>query len=126
MKKIPIGAEAASILIGQVEFLDEPIMAFCRLESAVIIESLSEVALPTRFILLALGPLRGTPIAEYCELGRAMAALLNDRVSFKSLQQIKQYSCQYLCRYFRRVFKQRSCKWGFENIVCDCFIDWGI
>ena len=29
MKKIPIGAEAASILIGQVEFLDEPIMAFC-------------------------------------------------------------------------------------------------
>ena len=48
MGKIPGGSEAANILIGQVDFLKEPIMAFVRLHKPAIIGDLNEVSVPTR------------------------------------------------------------------------------
>lgn len=35
MKKIPTGAEAANVLIGEVDFLEQRIIAFIRLENGV-------------------------------------------------------------------------------------------
>ncbi len=81
MKKIPGGSEAANILIGQVDFLEEPIMAFARLSKSAILADLTEVAIPTRFIFLILGPPESTSIFEYEEIGRSMAAVFTDRVS---------------------------------------------
>ncbi len=81
MRKIPGGSEAANILIGQVDFLDEPVMAFARLSKASILADLTEVAIPTRFLFLILGPPQSSSIWEYEEMGRAMAALFTDRVS---------------------------------------------
>lgn len=48
MKKIPPGAEASNILVGEVEFLDKTLSAFLRLNTASIMGDLTEVPIPTR------------------------------------------------------------------------------
>ena len=35
MKKIPMGAEAANVLVGEVDFLEQRIIAFIRLQDSV-------------------------------------------------------------------------------------------
>ncbi|CAB1328446.1 unnamed protein product, partial [Coregonus sp. 'balchen'] len=57
MKKIPPGAEASNVLVGEAEFLDKPVVAFL-------------------FILL--GPLGKGP--QYHEIGRSIATLMTDEV----------------------------------------------
>lgn len=49
MKKIPPGAEASNVLVGEVDFLEKPIIAFVRLSPAVLITGLTEVPVPTRY-----------------------------------------------------------------------------
>ncbi|XP_014236719.1 electroneutral sodium bicarbonate exchanger 1 isoform X8 [Trichogramma pretiosum] len=78
MRKIPPGAEASNILVGEVEFLDKSISAFIRLSQANIMGDLTEVPVPTRFIFILLGPMGG--IASFHEIGRAMATLMSDEV----------------------------------------------
>ncbi|KAG8129462.1 hypothetical protein E2320_016138 [Naja naja] len=43
MKKIPVGAEAANVLIGEADFLKQPIVAFIRLSPAVLLPGMTEV-----------------------------------------------------------------------------------
>ena len=83
MGKIPAGSEAANIMIGQLESIKEPMMAFIRLAQPAILADLTEVAIQTRFIFLYLSPTYGTEysIWECTEIGRAMATLLTDRVN---------------------------------------------
>ncbi|KAK9754989.1 Band 3 cytoplasmic domain [Popillia japonica] len=78
MKKIPSGAEASNILVGEVDFLDKAVSAFVRLNKATIVGDLTEVPVPTRFVFLLLGP-PGTNFG-YHEIGRAMATLMSDEV----------------------------------------------
>lgn len=49
MKKIPPGAEASNVLVGEVDFLERPIIAFIRLSPAVLLTGLTEVPVPTRY-----------------------------------------------------------------------------
>ena len=56
MKKIPEGAEASNILVGELNVLDKPLSAFIRLSEAAILGDLTEVPVPTRFIFILLGP----------------------------------------------------------------------
>ena len=56
MKKIPKGAEASNILVGELNVLDKPLSAFIRLSEAAILGDLTEVPVPTRFIFILLGP----------------------------------------------------------------------
>uniref|UniRef100_A0A3P9I3T7 Anion exchange protein n=1 Tax=Oryzias latipes TaxID=8090 RepID=A0A3P9I3T7_ORYLA len=78
MKKIPPGAEASNVLVGEVDFLEKPIIAFVRLLPAVLITGLTEVPVPTRFLFLLLGPHGKGP--QYHEIGRSMATLMTDEV----------------------------------------------
>lgn len=48
MRKIPPGAEASNILVGEVDFLPKTLSAFIRLNSATIMGDLTEVPVPTR------------------------------------------------------------------------------
>lgn len=48
MKKIPPGAEASNILVGEVGFLQKTLSAFIRLNDAAIMGNLTEVPVPTR------------------------------------------------------------------------------
>uniref|UniRef100_A0A8C5C0E6 Anion exchange protein n=1 Tax=Gadus morhua TaxID=8049 RepID=A0A8C5C0E6_GADMO len=76
MKKIPRDAEASNVLIGEVDFLEKPFVAFVRLAQATTLGGLTEVPVPTRFLFILLGP-RGKTKA-YNEIGRAIATLMVD------------------------------------------------
>ncbi|XP_064800926.1 sodium-driven chloride bicarbonate exchanger-like isoform X3 [Oncorhynchus masou masou] len=78
MKKIPPGAEASNVLVGEAEFLDKPVVAFVRLSPAVMLNGLAEVPIVTRFLFILLGPLGKGP--QYHEIGRSIATLMTDEV----------------------------------------------
>ncbi|XP_035861681.1 sodium bicarbonate cotransporter 3-like isoform X1 [Sander lucioperca] len=78
MKKIPPGAEASNVLVGEVDFLERPIIAFVRLSPAMLLTGLTEVPVPTRFLFLLLGPFGKGP--QYHEIGRSIATLMTDEI----------------------------------------------
>ncbi|KAL2099654.1 hypothetical protein ACEWY4_004048 [Coilia grayii] len=78
MKKLPRDAEASNVLVGEVDFLDAPFVAFVRLQQAVMFGALTEVPVPTRFLFILLGP-KGKA-KSYHEIGRAIATLMSDEV----------------------------------------------
>ncbi|XP_037597344.1 anion exchange protein 4 isoform X4 [Cebus imitator] len=75
-QKLPPGAEAGTVLSGELGFLAQPLGAFVRLRDPVVLGSLTEVSLPSRFFCLLLGP----PMLGkgYHEMARAAAVLLSD------------------------------------------------
>ncbi|XP_013922758.1 PREDICTED: sodium-driven chloride bicarbonate exchanger [Thamnophis sirtalis] len=78
MKKIPPGAEASNILVGELEFLDRAVVAFVRLSPAMLLSGLTEVPIPSRFLFILLGPLgKGQ---QYHEIGRSIGTLMTDEV----------------------------------------------
>ncbi|KAK5891377.1 hypothetical protein CgunFtcFv8_018635 [Champsocephalus gunnari] len=78
MKKIPPGAEASNVLVGELEFLERPVVAFVRLSPAVMLNGLAEVPITTRFLFILLGPLGKGP--QYHEIGRSIATLMTDEI----------------------------------------------
>ncbi|XP_034452293.1 electrogenic sodium bicarbonate cotransporter 4 [Hippoglossus hippoglossus] len=76
MKKIPRDAEASNVLVGEVDFLNKPFVAFVRLAQATTLGGLTEVPVPTRFLFVLLGP-QGKA-KSYNEIGRAIATLMVD------------------------------------------------
>uniref|UniRef100_A0A8D3CS34 Anion exchange protein n=1 Tax=Scophthalmus maximus TaxID=52904 RepID=A0A8D3CS34_SCOMX len=78
MKKLPRDAEASNVLVGEVDFLEAPFVAFVRLQQAVMLGALTEVPVPTRFLFVLLGP-KGKA-KSYHEIGRAIATLMSDEV----------------------------------------------
>ncbi|XP_073346908.1 anion exchange protein 2a [Pagrus major] len=77
MEKIPERAEATVVLVGSVGFLEQPSMAFVRLQEAVLLESVLEVPVPVRFLFLLLGP--PTANMDYHQIGRSISTLMSDK-----------------------------------------------
>ncbi|GJQ79533.1 hypothetical protein Trydic_g16380 [Trypoxylus dichotomus] len=73
-KRIPEGAQGSSILVGKVDFLEQPAVAFVRLAEGVHIPFLFEVNIPVRFMFLLLGP--PTMQLDYHEIGRSISTLM--------------------------------------------------
>ncbi|XP_039765137.1 sodium bicarbonate cotransporter 3 isoform X2 [Pararge aegeria] len=78
MRKIPPGAEASNILVGEVDFLEKSLSAFVRLKAGTIMGDLTEVPVPTRFMFVLLGPPNSN--SSFHEIGRAMATLMSDEI----------------------------------------------
>ncbi|XP_023806679.1 anion exchange protein 3 isoform X1 [Oryzias latipes] len=77
LSKIPKDAEAVIVLVGCVDFLEQPAMAFVRLNEASLLESVLEVPVPVRFIFVLLGPSQSN--VDYHEIGRSFATLMSDK-----------------------------------------------
>ncbi|MGH0114464.1 UNVERIFIED_CONTAM: hypothetical protein FKN15_017764 [Acipenser sinensis] len=77
LEKIPEGAEATVVLVGCVDFLEQPAMAFVRLNEAVFLESVLEVPVPVRFLFVLLGPSQSN--IDYHEIGRSISTLMSDK-----------------------------------------------
>ncbi|NXK56605.1 B3A2 protein, partial [Chauna torquata] len=77
LEKIPDNAEATVVLVGCVEFLDQPTMAFVRLQEAVELDSVLEVPIPVRFLFVLLGP--SSTHMDYHEIGRSISTLMSDK-----------------------------------------------
>ncbi|KAM8709641.1 hypothetical protein ACLKA7_016450 [Drosophila subpalustris] len=74
LRRIPAGAEATTVLVGAVEFLEQPTIAFVRLSEGVMMPSLTEVPVPVRFMFVLLGPLNFD--LDYHEVGRSISTLM--------------------------------------------------
>lgn len=77
LEKIPENAEATVVLVGCVDFLEQPTMAFVRLQEAVLLESVLEVPVPVRFLFVLLGP--PTTSMDYHQIGRSISTLMSDK-----------------------------------------------
>ncbi|KAM9312537.1 electrogenic sodium bicarbonate cotransporter 4 [Gastrophryne carolinensis] len=90
MKKLPRDAEASNVLVGEVDFLDKPFVAFVRLVQSIMLGGVTEVPVPTRFLFILLGPMG--KVKSYIEIGRAIATLLVDDlfsdVAYKSRDRV--------------------------------------
>ena len=79
MRRIPHDAEACTVLVGCVDYLDKPAMAFVRLAERQVLDNLTEVPLPVRFMFLLLGP-SGNTSMDYHEIGRSISTLMSNQV----------------------------------------------
>ncbi|XP_015210010.2 anion exchange protein 2 isoform X1 [Lepisosteus oculatus] len=77
LEKIPENAEATVVLVGSVDFLEQPTMAFVRLQEAVQLESVLEVPVPVRFLFILLGP--DCTNMDYHQIGRSISTLMSDK-----------------------------------------------
>ncbi|CAK1554059.1 unnamed protein product [Leptosia nina] len=82
MKRIPDDAEATTVLVGAVGFLDQPTIAFVRLAQGILMPSITEVPIPVRFMFILLGPT--TADLDYHEVGRSISTLMSNP-SFHSI-----------------------------------------
>lgn len=64
---------------GALDFLESPTLVFMRLKESAELCSALEAPMPIRFVFLLVGP--SSSDMDYHETGRAMAALLADKVS---------------------------------------------
>uniref|UniRef100_A0A8D8SFV2 Anion exchange protein n=1 Tax=Cacopsylla melanoneura TaxID=428564 RepID=A0A8D8SFV2_9HEMI len=76
-KRIPEGAEATTVLVGAVEFLEQPTIAFVRLAEGILLPSITEVSIPVRFLFILLGPKNAD--LDYHEIGRSISTLMSNK-----------------------------------------------
>ncbi|XP_078345150.1 band 3 anion transport protein-like [Oculina patagonica] len=74
--KIPEGAEATTVLVGTLDELEQPVLAFVRLAKGCPL-NITEVSIPVRFLFVLLGPSSGEE--SYYEIGRSVATLMSDQ-----------------------------------------------
>ncbi|KAM6976443.1 anion exchange protein 2-like isoform 1-T1 [Aplochiton taeniatus] len=77
LEKIPDNAEATVVLVGSLDFLEQPTMAFVRLQEAVELDSVLEVPVPVRFLFVLLGP--PSTSMDYHQIGRSISTLMSDK-----------------------------------------------
>lgn len=82
MKRIPEDAEATTVLVGSVGFLEQPTIAFVRLAQGIFMPSITEVRIPVRFMFILLGP--SDADLDYHEVGRSISTLMSNP-SFHSM-----------------------------------------
>uniref|UniRef100_UPI003AAAE0E8 solute carrier family 4 member 1b (Diego blood group) n=1 Tax=Centroberyx gerrardi TaxID=166262 RepID=UPI003AAAE0E8 len=70
--------EASMVLVGALDFLERPTVAFVRLKTAAVLDSALEAPVPVRFVFVLVGPTKSD--MDFHETGRAMAALMADKV----------------------------------------------
>ncbi|XP_055701079.1 band 3 anion transport protein isoform X5 [Phlebotomus papatasi] len=76
LRRIPQGAEATTVLVGAVDFLEQPTIAFVRLAEGITMPSITEVPIPVRFLFILLGP-KNIEL-DYHEIGRSIATLMSN------------------------------------------------
>uniref|UniRef100_A0A3P8VFP9 Anion exchange protein n=1 Tax=Cynoglossus semilaevis TaxID=244447 RepID=A0A3P8VFP9_CYNSE len=72
---------------GGLDFLEKPTVVFVRLKEALVLDSGLESPAPVRFIYVLVGPIKTD--VDYHETGRAMAALMADKVFHQTAVQAK-------------------------------------
>lgn len=88
LKKMSPKSEAAHVLIGEVDYLDEEITIFVRLTRSVAIDNFTEVCIPTKFIFIHLGPVGN--MIKYREIGKCMGGLLSDELFQSDIYEAKE------------------------------------
>lgn len=82
LRRLPFRCHGAVVLAGNVDYLENPTIAFIRFAEAIKIPNLLEVAIPIRFMFILLGP--KSVELDYHEIGRSISTLLANK-SFAAL-----------------------------------------
>uniref|UniRef100_A0A8C1URI1 Anion exchange protein n=1 Tax=Cyprinus carpio TaxID=7962 RepID=A0A8C1URI1_CYPCA len=69
--------KCVAVFSGSVDFLEQPTMAFVRLQEAVELDSVLEVSVPVRFLFVLLGP--PSTSMDYHQIGRSISTLMSDK-----------------------------------------------
>uniref|UniRef100_A0A8C1G035 Anion exchange protein n=1 Tax=Cyprinus carpio TaxID=7962 RepID=A0A8C1G035_CYPCA len=69
--------KSTAVFSGSVDFLEQPTMAFVRLQEAVELDSVLEVSVPVRFLFVLLGP--PSTSMDYHQIGRSISTLMSDK-----------------------------------------------
>lgn len=77
LRRIPEDAEATAVLVGGLDFLEQPTIAFVRLAQGQVMPNLMEVPIPVRFFFILLGP-SNTDDLDYHEVGRSISTLMSN------------------------------------------------
>ncbi|KAG9330132.1 hypothetical protein JZ751_027244, partial [Albula glossodonta] len=77
-------SEASNVLVGELDFLERPIVAFIRLSPAVLLSGLTEVPIPTRYPILSLMPTR-YPVLSLMPIRYPILSLMPTRYPTLSL-----------------------------------------
>uniref|UniRef100_A0AAQ4NPQ2 Anion exchange protein n=1 Tax=Gasterosteus aculeatus aculeatus TaxID=481459 RepID=A0AAQ4NPQ2_GASAC len=77
--------KTSDLSAGSVGFLEQPSMAFVRLQEAVLLDSILEVPVPVRFLILLLGP--PTANIDYHQIGRSISTLMSDKLFHEAAYQ---------------------------------------
>ena len=78
MMRVPEDTEGALTLVGALEFIEEPLTAFVRLEEGIIMPNALEIPLPMRFLFLLLTP-KNSGFIDAHEVGRSFSTLMSNR-----------------------------------------------
>ena len=78
MRKIPQGSEICDVLVGEMESITEPIIGFVRLAESIVLQEVTDMPLPVRFLFVLFGPIGSK--SQYLDIGRAFATLMSDEV----------------------------------------------
>ena len=78
LMKLPVNAESAGVLVGEVDFLTSPLVVLVRLAVPCVLGDFIEIPLPTRYIAIVLAPKTFWSTSCVHELGRAFSTLLAD------------------------------------------------
>uniref|UniRef100_A0A1E1X3D4 Anion exchange protein n=1 Tax=Amblyomma aureolatum TaxID=187763 RepID=A0A1E1X3D4_9ACAR len=78
LRRIPEDAEATAVLVGGLDFLEQPTIAFVRLAQGQVMPNLMEVPIPVRFFFILLGPTNADDL-DYHEVGRSISTLMSNR-----------------------------------------------
>ena len=78
MKKIPPDAEGVTVLVGEMNCLERPVLSFVRLAEGTQLDGLTEIPIPVRFLFVLLGP--GGGDVDYYEIGRCFSTLMSSEV----------------------------------------------
>lgn len=76
LRRIPEDAEATAVLVGGLEYLEQPTIAFVRLAQGQTMPNLMEVPIPVRFFFILLGPTNSD--LDYHEIGRSVSTLMSN------------------------------------------------
>uniref|UniRef100_A0A3P8W936 Uncharacterized protein n=1 Tax=Cynoglossus semilaevis TaxID=244447 RepID=A0A3P8W936_CYNSE len=82
----PERAEATLVLVGTLDGLDRPCVAFVRLQESVLLEAVLDVPVPVRFLFLLLGP--PTSSLNYHLIGRSISTLMSDTRFHQAMYQV--------------------------------------
>ena len=77
--RIPQDAEATNVLVGTLDELQHPVLAFVRLAKGCNLGQVTEVSIPVRFLFVMLGPNSNNEC--YHQIGRSIATLMSDQAS---------------------------------------------
>lgn len=72
-----VDIESFAIMVGKVDFLDRPVMAFVRLTKEQFLDHLVEFEIKVKFLFIFLGP--DKPSINYLEIGRCMGTLMTNK-----------------------------------------------